>query len=221
MNGQELATAIGLRRAGKLAQHRRRQRHLRHDPHAPGARVPGPRLGQRPRQPRLRRARARLRLAGRRARRHDRRVRAGARGGARGGPAGADPPAARCRRDHEPDDAAGDPRHGRAARAPARPGACHDADDRRGADRLPRRRRRRRRPGRRPGARRGGPRGRSSLDAADGIGTGTASRNSEVIHAGIYYAPGSAEGAALRARPASCSIRIAKRTASTTGAAAS
>ncbi len=29
------------------------------------------------------------------------------------------------------------------------------------------------------------------LEAADGIGTGTSSRNSEVIHAGIYYTPGS------------------------------
>src|SRR5215213_11834469 len=29
------------------------------------------------------------------------------------------------------------------------------------------------------------------LDRADGIGTETSSRNSEVIHAGIYYPPGS------------------------------
>ena len=29
------------------------------------------------------------------------------------------------------------------------------------------------------------------LEAADAIGTGTSARNSEVIHAGLYYAPGS------------------------------
>ena len=34
------------------------------------------------------------------------------------------------------------------------------------------------------------------LEAADAIGTGTSSRNSEVIHAGIYYPTGS-----LRASP--------------------
>ena len=67
----------------QAAQHRRRQRHLRHDPHAPGARVPGPGLGQRPRQPRLRGAGPGLRLVRRRARRQHRRLRAGAAGGAR------------------------------------------------------------------------------------------------------------------------------------------
>jgi acetolactate synthase-1/2/3 large subunit len=39
---------------GQADQHRGRQRHLRHHPHAPGARVPGPRQRQRPVQPRLR-----------------------------------------------------------------------------------------------------------------------------------------------------------------------
>ena len=32
------------------------------------------------------------------------------------------------------------------------------------------------------------------LEASDAIGTETSSRNSEVIHAGIYYAPGSLKG---------------------------
>src|SRR5579863_618879 len=38
-------------------------------------------------------------------------------------------------------------------------------------------------------------RGRETLvlEAASGIGTGTSSRNSEVIHAGIHYSPGSAK----------------------------
>src|SRR5581483_6985712 len=31
------------------------------------------------------------------------------------------------------------------------------------------------------------------LEAEDAIGTGTSSRNSEVIHAGLYYTPGSAK----------------------------
>ena len=66
MTGQELATATGYGAgAGRQAdQHRRRQRQLRHDPHAPGARVPGPRQRQRPVQPRLRRAGRGLWLAG-------------------------------------------------------------------------------------------------------------------------------------------------------------
>ena len=39
------------------------------------------------------------------------------------------------------------------------------------------------------------------LERANAIGTGTSSRNSEVIHAGLYYPRGFAEGAAVRARP--------------------
>ena len=62
MTGQELATATGYG-AQAPDQHRRRQRHLRHDPHAPGARLSGPRQRQRPVQPGLRGAGARLRLA--------------------------------------------------------------------------------------------------------------------------------------------------------------
>ena len=51
MTGQELATATahGAGTATGGSQHRRRQRQLRHDPHAPGARVPRPRQRQRPR----------------------------------------------------------------------------------------------------------------------------------------------------------------------------
>ena len=41
------------------------------------------------------------------------------------------------------------------------------------------------------------------LEAADAFGTGTSSRNSEVIHAGIYYPARLAQGAPLRRRAAS------------------
>ncbi len=62
MTGQELATAIRIRRA-PADQHRRRQRRVRHDPHAPGARVPRSSHRHRHRQSRLRRAGARVRVA--------------------------------------------------------------------------------------------------------------------------------------------------------------
>ena len=96
MNGQELATAIAHgagQGAGKLVSivvdngsygtirmHQERE-------------YPGRVSGSRPRQPRLRRARARLRLVGERAHRDDGGVRAGAARRARRGAAGADPPA--------------------------------------------------------------------------------------------------------------------------------
>ena len=54
------------------------------------------------------------------------------------------------------------------------------------------------------------------LEAAEGIGTETSSRNSEVIHAGIYYPGGQPDGADLRRRqaPALCLLRRARRAAS-------
>ena len=50
------------------------------------------------------------------------------------------------------------------------------------------------------------------LEAAEGIGTETSSRNSEVIHAGIYYPDGQPDGALLRRRPpaALCLLRRAR-----------
>ena len=54
MSGQELATAVHERRRGDRA--RRRQRHVRDDPDAPGARVPGSRRRHVAHEPRLRRA---------------------------------------------------------------------------------------------------------------------------------------------------------------------
>ena len=58
MTGQELATAVQY----ELAHHRGRgrQRHVRHHPHAPGARAPRPRVGHGAPQPGLRGARPRL-----------------------------------------------------------------------------------------------------------------------------------------------------------------
>ena len=46
------------------------------------------------------------------------------------------------------------------------------------------------------------------LEAADAIGTGTSSRNSEVIHAGIYYPTGSLKAASCIAGRRRLAIRL-------------
>ena len=59
------------------------------------------------------------------------------------------------------------------------------------------------------------------LEAAEGIGTVTSSRNSEVIHAGIYYHDRQLDGANVRQRQDRRSMPIAGITASRTAIAAS
>ena len=44
------------------------------------------------------------------------------------------------------------------------------------------------------------------------IGTGVSSRNSEVIHAGMYYAAGSLKARAVRATGSAAAVRLLRRT---------
>ena len=59
------------------------------------------------------------------------------------------------------------------------------------------------------------------LEAADRVGTGQTGHNSGVIHAGIYYAPGLAQGADVRGRGARSCTSSASGAGSPTSAAAS
>jgi len=94
------AVRRGVRRTGG------EQRHVRHDPHAPGARVPGPRLGDRSAESGFRRLRPRLRRA-RRDGGADRGLRAGLRARGGFGQAGADRAAHRSGCHHTRDHALG------------------------------------------------------------------------------------------------------------------
>ena len=59
------------------------------------------------------------------------------------------------------------------------------------------------------------------LEAAEGIGTVTSSRNSEVIHAGIYYPSRQRQAEAVREGQETCSTPTAPNTASRIAPAAS
>jgi L-2-hydroxyglutarate oxidase LhgO len=58
------------------------------------------------------------------------------------------------------------------------------------------------------------------LESENAIGTGTSSRNSEVIHAGIYYAAGSLKARVYVCKAKKCSMPTATRVAWDTNAVA-